>query len=363
MPLWLKRDYKAVSYALLSCVGGLIFMRVVLYFAAIPSDTYGWSLVGNVLFSVVSQLVFFLAVPFCIYKFYGKRTVKQTLEYSSVGRFRPYFLLAVPLGIAVYFLTVGVSSAWTGLLRLTGYTVADSSPDMPEKFVFGFLVVDLLITAVLPAVCEEFAMRGGLLTTARNSYKNAWCVVICAVAFGLFHQNIRQVFYTSLFGALAAFLTVRTKSLFPAVLMHFTNNFCSVFMDYAQSYDWALGGGLYSALGKMPVWSVALIFLAVGMCAAAIVVLMLYLRDKRVIERKTEALKDCAFDATNKRVVMFGEFDAQKVKDLEMEREVYGTDYREVRYKPALRDLAVIIALGAVTLLTTVFTYVWGFFY
>lgn len=363
MPLWLKRDYRAVALTLTSCVGGLIFMRWVLYFASLPSDTYGQSLVGSALFSVITQLVFFLAVPFCIYKFYGKRTVKQTLEYSSIGRFKAYFLLAIPLGIAVYFVTVGVSSVWTGLLKLTGYTVANSTPDMPKQFVFGFFVVDVLLTAVLPAICEEFSMRGGLLSTAKNSFKNVWCIVLCAVIFGLFHQNIRQVFYTALFGALAAYLTLRTKSLYPAMLMHFTNNFCSVFIDYADSYDWAVGGGFYKTLGDLPVWGLALMFLAVAAFATAMVVAITYIRDRQIINKKTEALKDCAFDATNKRVVMFGEFDPDKVKELEMEREVYGADYSEQRYKPGLRDLAPYIALGVVTLLTTVFTYVWGFFY
>lgn len=363
MPLWLKKDYKAVAYVLCSCVGGLIFMRLIVYFAAMPSDTYGQSLASTAVFSLCSQLIFFLLVPFCIYKFYGKRTFKQTLGFSSIGKFKAYYLLAVPLGISVYFLTVGVSSAWTGLLKLTGYTVASSSPDMPENFVLGFFIAEILLTAALPAVCEEFSMRGGLLTTAKNSFKTVWCIVLCAVIFGLFHQNIRQVFYTSLFGALAAYLTIRTKSLYPAMLMHFTNNFCSVFISYAENYDWAVGGGFYTMLGSMPVWGLALIFLAVGAFGAAMVVLMMYVRDRRAIDKKTEALKDCAFDATNKRVVLFGEFDAEKVKELEMEREVYGSDYVEKRYKPQLRDIAAFIALGVVTLLTTVFTYVWGFFY
>ena len=134
-------------------------------------------------------------------------------------------------------------------------------------------------------------------------------------------------------------------------------------MDYAENYDWAVGGGFYAMLGNMPVWGLALIFLAVGAFGVAMIVLMMYIRDKHAIYKKTEVLKDCAFDATNKRVVLFGEFDADRIKELEMEREVYGSDYVEKRYRPQLRDLAIYIALGVVTLLTTVFTYVWGFFY
>ena len=358
MPLWLKRDYKAAAYVLTSCVIGLIFMRLVSYFIALPSDTYGGYLVYTAFFSVMSQLVFFLAIPFCIYKIYGKRTVKQTLEFSSIGRFKAYFLLAVPLGIAVFFLTVGISSAWTALLKLTGYTVSSSSPDMPDKFVFGFLVTEILLTAILPAVCEEFAMRGGLLSTARHSFKDIACIVLFGIIFGLFHQNIRQVFYTSLFGALAAYLTLRTKSLYPAMLMHFTNNFCSVFVDYAVNYDWAFGGGFYSMLGLMPVWLLALVFLAVGLFGTAMVVFMIYFRDRQAIKKKRRMIIDSMLDSAKRAA------DGEKgdnAPGLAL-RAVYEKD-AETLYKPTLRDVAIFIALGVVTLLTTVFTYVWGFFY
>lgn len=363
MPPPLKRDYRAVSYTLISCVVGLIFSRLIVYFAALPDETYGQSLGESVLFSVLTQLVFFLAVPFAIYKLYGGRTTRQVLEYSSIGKFRAYYLLAIPLGIAVFVLTVGISALWTTLLKKTGYSVPSSSNLMPNNFVFGFFVVDMLLTAVLPAVCEEFCMRGGLLTTAQNSFKPAICIVICGVAFGLFHQNIRQVFYTSLFGALAAFLVIRNKSLYPAMLMHFTNNFCSVFIDYADNYNWALGGGFYDFIGGIGVLTLTFVFLAVAAFGGVMVVLMLYFKDKQVIDRKKEVLKDSAFDATNKRVVMMGEFDEQKVEELEMEKEVYGRDYSRPLHKPSVRDVMIPIALGVVCLLTTVFTYVWGFFY
>lgn len=362
-PSWLKRDYRAVSYALCSCVLGLILMRVVMYFAPLGSDTYGQALGGDALFALVTQLGFFLAVPFVAYKFYGKRTIKQTLEFSSIGKFKPYYLIALPLGFAVCFVTIGISSAWTAALKFTGYTVATPANNMPKNFVFGYLFAEIIITAILPAVCEEFAMRGGLLTTLGNSFKTVGCVIICAIAFGLFHQNIRQVFYTSLFGGLAAFLTIKLKSIYPAMLMHFGNNFLSVILDYAEEYDWAFGGGLGSALAAMPPVTVLVIFLAAGAGIAVAVAAMLYIRDKSAIDKKKEAIKDCAFDATNKRVIFMGEYDPQRIAALEMEKEAYGAGYSRPLYKPQPRDIMIPVSLAVVTLLTTVFTYVWGFLY
>ncbi len=358
----IRRDYRAVSYALCSAVAGVLFMRIIVYFAPIDSSTYGMSLCSDLLFTLPVQLLFFLAIPFCIYKFYGKRTFKQVLDYSSIGKFKPYYLIAIPVGVCAFFVTVVVSSAWMGLLELTGYNYIPSTPEKPENFVFGFMLTELILTALLPAVCEEFVMRGGFLTTAKSTLGTVGCVVLCGIAFGLFHQNVRQVFYTMLFGALAGFLTLRLKSIYPAMLMHFANNFTSVYIDYATDYDWAFGGGFYNMFdGKL--WAVSLIILAAAGTGVGLVILMLYFKDKRVIDRKREVIKDAAFDATNKRVVLMGEFDPQKVQDLEMEKEVYGKDYVEEKFKPAPRDIMIIVAAGVTALLSTVFTYVWGFFY
>lgn len=358
-----KRDCRAVSYALCSAVFGVLVMRLVVWFAPIDTSSYGGQLGSSALFTLFTQLVFFLAVPFLIYMFYGKRSFAGVLEYSSFGGFKPYHLIALPLGACVFFITIGLSSAWSALLDLTGYNNVSSPTPMPEAFNFGFFAADILLTAVLPAICEEFVMRGGLLTTARRTFGTVGCVVLCGVAFGLFHQNIRQVFYTACFGALAAYLTLKLKSIYPAVIMHFTNNFLSVYIDYAVEYDWAVGGGLYDFLNGARVWLVALCAIAVIAAAVGCVILMLYLKERRVIEKKKEIIGESGFDATNKRVVLMGEFDPDRVSALEMEKEVYGADYAEERYKPTARDIMITVALGVTTLLTTVFTYVWGFFY
>ena len=362
----LKRDYRAVSYVLVSAVVGLILMRIIVYFLPIDTTTYGGELGSNALFSLITQLVFFLAVPFVIYKFYGKRTVKKTLEYSSVHGFKTYHLLAVPLGFAVLVLTIGISSTWMNFLRMTGYNMPSSSVDKPETLNAGYLIADILLTAAIPAVCEEFCMRGGLLTTAQSTFRTVGCVVLCGITFGLFHQNVKQVFYTTFFGALAALLTINLKSIFPAMIMHFTNNFFSVLLDYATDYNWAVGGDTYTFINSVAAtrpWALILIFLAVLGIAFGLVYIMFYLRERTVIRRKIETIKDSGFDTTKKRVVLMGEYDEEKIKDLEMESQVYGADYREEKFKPSARDVIIIAAVGVVAILTTVFTYVWGFFY
>ncbi|MDE7463926.1 MAG: CPBP family intramembrane metalloprotease [Clostridiales bacterium] len=361
----IKRDYRGVSYALCSAVVGVILMRIISYFTP-TGEGYGGSLAADALFTLPVQLVFFFAIPFCVYKFYGRRTVKQVIEYSNWRGFKPYFLLAIPLGFCVWVFTIGVSSAWRTLLDFTGYNSTSAATPMPDGFNFGFFVADVLLTAILPAVCEEFVMRGGFLTTAQKTFKTVGCVLLCGVAFGLFHQNVKQVFYTALFGALAAYMTIKLKSVYPAMLMHFTNNFSSVFFDYADNYDWAVGGSFFDtidALGAEKPWALILLYLSIAVIGGGILFFMLYLRERRVVAKKIEVIKDSGFDLTNKRVVLIGGTEEEHVKELEMEKEIYGADYKEEKYKPDARDVMIVVALGVVTVLTTVFTYVWGFFY
>ncbi len=360
-----NRDHRAISYSFASAAVGVIIMRLIVYFVPIYAETYGVSLALDALFSLPTQLIFFLLIPFLIFKFYGKRTFRGVMEYSSAGKFEPYFLLAIPIGIFVWLTTIGISSLWQTLLSMTGFYLPSSVTPKPETFNFGFFVADVLLTAVLPAVCEEFCMRGGALTTAKRAFGATGCIVFCAIAFGLFHQNVKQVFYTACFGALAAFTVIKTKSIYPAMIMHFVNNFCSVLFDYASDYGW-MGGGVYDwidYLSQNQVWALVATFLCVVGITAGLIVLICYMRDKRVIKKKIETVKDSGFDATNGRVVLMGEFSEERVKALEMEREVFGKDYKEARFKPKARDIAVGIGACVLTVLTTLFTYVWGFFY
>ena len=324
-----RKNTAAAGYVLCSCVFGVILMRLIVNVLPLRTDTYVGDILSTVAFSVPVQLLFFLAVPFCIYKFYGGRSVRETLKYSSVGKFSPYFLLAIPIGVAVYFLTVVVSSAWSGMLRFTGYTAPTGSPDKPAVFNGGLFALEVIVTAVLPAVCEEFCMRGGLLTEAKNRFDKLTLIFIFGVMFGLFHQNVRQVFYTALFGAFAAYIVLETESLYPAMLVHFTNNFLSVYLDYASDYGF-FGGGLFETLGRLPPWITLVLFFAAGLAIAAFVLLMLYCRDGKKHSRKSSAS---------------------------------GVPLVNADGGVGVCDYALIIAMGVVTALTTLSTYAWGFYY
>ena len=76
-------------------------------------------------------------------------------------------------------------------------------------------------------------------------------IVLVGIAFGLFHQYIMQSAYTAVFGAVLAFITLQSGSVYPAMIIHFMNNAFSVYMESAEYYGWAVGGNFYNALNDV----------------------------------------------------------------------------------------------------------------
>lgn len=357
-----QKRFRTVGITLFAAWVGLVIIRILVRYINIESD-----LAFDAVFTIPVQLGLLLALPFFMYKLVLKMNTRQVLEFSNVRKVRPvYLLLCVPLGVCVFVATIGISTVWQSLLIMLGYTHTSSSADLPEKFNFFMFLASLILTAGLPAVCEEFAVRGGLLTTVKNSFRPEVVILLMGVAFGLFHQNITQVFYTALFGAFMAFLALKFKSILPCMIVHFMNNGLSVYLDYASAYGW-WGGGFFDSINAVanrnPLALVAGFAVVVGV-GAGITVLMVYLLSKEKLEKKKELIQDAGFDHTHNRVVLMGGENKKLVEDVGMVKEVYGDAYvPDEKYKPTARDGAFYIGAIVLSALTTIFSFIWGLFY
>ena len=84
----------------------------------------------------------------------------------------------------------------------------------------------LLAIAVTPAICEELAFRGFMLSGLQSGrQRNFWTpILISAVCFGVVHMIAHQVFNAILLGIVLGLLAVRSRSLIPGVIFHFIFN-------------------------------------------------------------------------------------------------------------------------------------------
>jgi sodium transport system permease protein len=86
------------------------------------------------------------------------------------------------------------------------------------------LIPLLLSFALLPALCEEIAFRGYILSGLQRRFRPRTAVVLCSFLFALSHMNVFQFLPAFFLGVVLGLLTIRSKSLVPAMFFHFVHN-------------------------------------------------------------------------------------------------------------------------------------------
>jgi len=81
---------------------------------------------------------------------------------------------------------------------------------------------------VTPAICEELAFRGFILSGLRRMGHKWGAIVLTSVFFGLAHGLLQQSLSACAVGIVIGYVVVKTGSLWPGVLFHFTHNGLSV---------------------------------------------------------------------------------------------------------------------------------------
>jgi sodium transport system permease protein len=156
-------------------------------------------------------------------------------------------LSAVVLGLSAWAVAIGL------LLRLVPVpeSLAKSLGDLLLLGGRPFILV-FLVFAVTPAICEELLFRGLLLSGLRKLGPTA-AVVISSLLFGLAHASVYRLLPTAFLGALIGLVRLRTRSIFPGMIIHALNNGLALALLY-YSPPWA---GDLLARGTLP-WSLTL---------------------------------------------------------------------------------------------------------
>ena len=188
---------------------------------------------GNYIFTLVVQVVLLLGSSVFLFSAFSRRRLSDTLDIYNVkklsGKVTIYCFL---IGILVFFVNVFVSSFFSSILSSFGYDPNRTSTVMTEYPVW-LLFVNIFFTAVLPAICEELTHRGMILTSI-SSFGVRKAIIISSILFGLLHLNIEQFFYATLIGVLLGYVTLVTRSIFPAMIIHFVNNALSVILTFSS---------------------------------------------------------------------------------------------------------------------------------
>ena len=78
----------------------------------------------------------------------------------------------------------------------------------------------LILLTILPAVCEEIAFRGFVLSGLRHVGHKWWAIGLSSVAFGMVHPILQQQLAAAVVGLVLGYLAVQTGSLFVCIAFH-----------------------------------------------------------------------------------------------------------------------------------------------
>ncbi|MDE0905134.1 MAG: CPBP family glutamic-type intramembrane protease [Planctomycetota bacterium] len=98
------------------------------------------------------------------------------------------------------------------------------NPALAQFFQSTSLGTLLFAMAVSPGIVEELLFRGAILGTLARDKKPVRAVVISSLFFSAAHASLHRLMPTFLIGSLLGTITLRSGSLWPAVVLHVTYN-------------------------------------------------------------------------------------------------------------------------------------------
>jgi sodium transport system permease protein len=209
---------------------------------------YAMSFLGTTVPSLVMGQAAFILGPTLLLAFLLTSSPRKTLRlfwpdgrYLALGAILPLSLnpLANELRVLVEWAFPLSQTAQAALKQVMG-----TIPDVATA---------LVALALVPAICEELAFRGFILSGLEREYSRPTAIVLSAFLFGFLHVLLslfQQLFNATLLGIVLALLAVRSGSILPGIVFHFLNNGLAIVLGAVTSG--AGGGRMASWLFRRP---------------------------------------------------------------------------------------------------------------
>lgn len=225
----MRRDANFVGFVLIALLAAqfVVAIGLQLLTGAGLLSTVAMNNTAYVLFTMVLYILYF-AVPAVLVALIARRRQNPfPTRRVSVGNYAVALFGGMAMAVA--------SNYATSLIMSILVALGVPYPQFPEtqSGTPVSMVLNLISTAVLPALLEEMVLRGYVLGALRR-YGDKLAVILSAALFGLIHGNVLQLPFAFMLGLVLGWLVVQTDSIWPAVLLHFGNNAMSVLLDYVE---------------------------------------------------------------------------------------------------------------------------------
>lgn len=186
--------------------------------------------------------IYLLIIPLCMltYKLFGrKQGVKLSAGFRKPQKPLKWCLKWTVMAIGASTLLGAVPAALSMVLQYIFGTSVSPLDSLFATQSATFIAVPKILGALIPPlvfapIMEELLFRG-LIFKNNKPLGEFFAVIVSGLFFGLWHQNLPQVITTAIMGMFFCFIYLKTKSIFPAMLAHFTNNLVVSLRDIIAS--------------------------------------------------------------------------------------------------------------------------------
>ena len=327
----------------------------------------------SLVLTILIQVGLLLLFPLFMSSKLNKKNTQQTLRDFRVKKvdFKTV-MISILIGFIVFILTVAISSFFNYIITLFGYS-SNSAGASTATATWENFILSMIVIAVFPAICEEFTHRG-LLINGFKSLGLKKAIIYSSLLFGLLHLNIEQFFYATIIGGILGVVAIFSKSIFPAIIIHFINNAINVYLDFAQSKGLP-GGDLISRAnafltGGYFFISILFIFLFITLLIILLFYLIIYLLKLNAQKSIKSYAENMALQEMRSQVlgekskvakppILFNQIPFRSTIKINIPYELLGF-YMNPQIKPKAIDTIFLYSSIFLASLVTLFTFVWG---
>ncbi|MBR2869102.1 MAG: CPBP family intramembrane metalloprotease [Clostridia bacterium] len=229
-----KRGLKTIGII----AGGCIILYVILQdiislpflfepFRTLYMTDINYQIAVNSIFSILGLLIPFLFGALLLNK-------KMLLPELPLGKpdNLPLMITSVPFGFLICLAGNYATSVFVYASEKAGVELTAPEFPVPEDF-FGRVLYAVSI-AVIPALVEEFALRGVVMQSLRR-YGDWFAIIASGAVFAILHGNLIQSPFAFIAGIGIGYAVCITNSIWTGVIIHFCNNFYSVMTEFLIS--------------------------------------------------------------------------------------------------------------------------------
>ena len=191
-------------------------------------------LMSNMNYILLTSSITTIVLFILIYKL-RKKNISEELLFKGTNKLN--YIVALLLGVSVWIFNTGFVS-----LLSEGGLFKNSFKALEESLAFvgvNNVILSILVVGIVAPFAEELLFRGIIYNKLSKSISITGTIIIQGILFGAYHMNLVQGLYASLLGIVFGYVTFKTKSIWPAIIMHMVNNTVSVTVPYilGESFD------------------------------------------------------------------------------------------------------------------------------